>query len=166
LLLLCVWAATASAQTPNGAFAKVELSFQLPAIPGNPFDHVENDVQATFRLPDGRSVTVPAFFDGDNTWRVRYTPAQAGRAHRCPHNAQRSIVAAAGIGATLVSGSGRPGPGFVRRDPATFARFRFDNGQAYYPLGHNVAWKSGDTPDVPKSSPRWALSAKTGRACG
>jgi hypothetical protein len=39
------------APTPNGAFAKVELAFQLPDDHGNPFDYVENDVQATLRLP-------------------------------------------------------------------------------------------------------------------
>lgn len=42
----------------------------------NPFLDVRLD--ATFALPSGEVTVVPAFYDGDGTWRVRFRPGQAG----------------------------------------------------------------------------------------
>jgi hypothetical protein len=43
---------------------------------GNPFADVK--VDATFVAPDGRTHTMPAFYDGDDTWRVRFRPDRPG----------------------------------------------------------------------------------------
>jgi Protein of unknown function (DUF4038)/Domain of unknown function (DUF5060) len=43
---------------------------------GNPF--VDVTVTATFGAPDGRQFTIPAFFDGEQTWRARFSPDQPG----------------------------------------------------------------------------------------
>lgn len=43
---------------------------------GNPFADVA--VDATFHGPSGQAVHVPGFFDGDGTWRVRFSPGEAG----------------------------------------------------------------------------------------
>ena len=42
----------------------------------NPFIDVTLDV--VFLDPDGKEWVTPAFYDGDGTWRVRFTPRQAG----------------------------------------------------------------------------------------
>jgi hypothetical protein len=36
--------------------------------------------------------------------------------------------------------NGAPQPGFIRIDPKSPKRFTFDNGQRYFPIGHNVGW--------------------------
>ncbi|HUT19387.1 MAG TPA: DUF5060 domain-containing protein, partial [Anaerolineae bacterium] len=42
----------------------------------NPFADVK--VDAIFTGPDGGAHAMPAFYDGDNTWRVRFRPSQPG----------------------------------------------------------------------------------------
>ena len=43
----------------------------------DPFNDVELDVIVTD--PDGQELTVPAFWAGDQTWRVRFAPRQIGQ---------------------------------------------------------------------------------------
>ena len=43
----------------------------------DPFNEVELDVVVTD--PDGQELTVPAFWAGDQTWRVRFAPRQIGQ---------------------------------------------------------------------------------------
>src|SRR5688572_28357782 len=46
---------------------------------GDPFNEVELNVVVTD--PQGNEQTVPAFWSGDQNWRVRYSPLQVGRYH-------------------------------------------------------------------------------------
>ncbi len=43
----------------------------------NPFADV--DVEGQFTSPGGQVFTLPAFYDGDHTWRVRFNPPEAGQ---------------------------------------------------------------------------------------
>ncbi|HEY63536.1 MAG TPA: DUF5060 domain-containing protein [Caldilineae bacterium] len=43
----------------------------------NPFTDVR--VDATFTAPSGRTFTIPGFYDGEHTWRVRFNPNEVGR---------------------------------------------------------------------------------------
>jgi len=71
------WPRSASAQnlqaTVHGA---MEWSFTSTRSYDNPFADVELDV--VVRGPDGAELRVPAFWAGDQTWRVRYSPANTG----------------------------------------------------------------------------------------
>lgn len=150
-----VTAALNSRPVPQGApmavtYPKIEVRFELPGLGGNPFDFTENDVVATFAQASGRTVTVPAFFDGGVTWRVRYTPAQPGAVRLLRITRNGAVVQPQNLERAAFVVNRQARPGFVRRDPRHPARFVFGNGAIYYPLGHNVAWKSGDTPDVPE----------------
>lgn len=124
----------------RGSYPKVEASFELPDIQGNPFDYTENDVLVTFSTPDGRSVRVPAFFDGGKTWRVRYTPDTQGRLTITSVSRNGVPVQPEKFDRREFDVTGTPKPGFVRRDPKDRSRFIFDNGNNYYPIGHNVGW--------------------------
>jgi hypothetical protein len=152
-------ASAASARSDRvGAYPRLEAAFHLPGLTGNPFNYTQNDVRVTFRGPHGATTSVPAFFDGGVTWRVRYTPCQPGtyaltRVTRNGTDARPQAVSPRQF--TL---RGTPGPGFVRRDPNDPTRFRFDNGDVYYPLGNNAAWRNGRDSDIP------ALLAHMGRA--
>src|SRR5262249_15522462 len=67
---LLMLASTASARGERmGAGPKLEASFELVGVTGNPFDDTENDVRVTFRGPRGEITPLPAFFDGGSTWR-------------------------------------------------------------------------------------------------
>jgi len=130
---------TAPAQ---GAYPRLQASFELPEVTGNPFDYVGNDVQVTVSRPDGRRSVVPAFFDGDSRWRVRFTSDLAGRYKIEAVTLNGKEVSPRSLDQRDFVVSGKPAPGFVRLDPNRRLRFVFDNGQPYYPFGCNVGWSS------------------------
>ncbi len=74
-LFLCCALVEVSAQ---GTYAKIEASFNITNLTTDPFDYTVTDVRAHIAQPDNSTVSLPAFFDGGTTWRVRHTPAMAG----------------------------------------------------------------------------------------
>ena len=117
-----------------------ETQFSLPGITGNPFDPKKNDVQVLFRGPGGKTKTQLAFFDGGTAWRARLTVEGKWRAASVTHNG-------APTQAKLTTSEQAQPLSFVRRRGL---RFAYDSGKPYWPLGHNVAWRSGnfDVPDA------------------
>jgi hypothetical protein len=55
----------------------VELTFTSSKPYTDPFNNV--DMEAVFTGPRGRVITRPAFWDGGNTWRVRFAPTCIGK---------------------------------------------------------------------------------------
>lgn len=127
----------------------IETSFQLAKVPGDPFDFEKVNVQVVIQRPDGGTVSVPAFYEGDQTWRARYTPIAPGRyiVQKVLLNGQ--IAHETNLNPTQWNVSGTPEPGFIRINPADTTRFVFDNGNTYYPVGNNEAWPSPNLPDIP-----------------
>ena len=136
--------AVAATPTGHGVYSRLEATFELPGLQGNPFDFTVNDVQATFRSPDGREVTRPAFFDGGSTWRARLAPDRAGtwRLATVTRNGQ-----AVSVSSQTFTVTGEPQPGYLRV-AADGRGFVFDDGAPYYPLGCNIGWGNRDH-DVP-----------------
>jgi hypothetical protein len=127
-------------------YPKIEASFNITNLATDPFDYTQTDVRVALAQPDGTTNSLPAFFDGGNTWRVRHTPALPG------------LYQVAGItlnGQPLTVGNLQPAswtvtglptsPGFVRVDPVNTNRFITSNGRRYFPLGHDVAWWTNNT---------------------
>lgn len=54
----------------------LEWSFTSEQIHADPFNTVQVDV--LFTQPDGRELLLPAFWAGDQTWKVRYSSSQRG----------------------------------------------------------------------------------------
>jgi hypothetical protein len=54
----------------------VEITLKSPTAYADPYRDV--DVSATFTGPNGKSMTMPGFWDGGNTWRIRFAPPTAG----------------------------------------------------------------------------------------
>ena len=110
-------------------------------------------------------VHVPAFYDGDGVWRLRYTPDRTGpHAVRIAFGARRGDrerqIASTGpadapremllrlptvsdLSPERFTVTGAPTSGFVRRSRARPTRFELDDGTPYFPLGYNVAWSHG-----------------------
>ena len=53
-----------------------EFSFESSERYDNPFQDV--DLSATFTGPDGTTLTIPGFYNGGNTWIVRFSPTKTG----------------------------------------------------------------------------------------
>jgi hypothetical protein len=124
----------------SATYARIEVAFDLPDLKGNPFDYTENDVRVAFAGPGGGQVTVPAFFDGGATWRARHTPEAAGRFLVKAVTVNGKAVEPPKLAPRELNVTGPPVAGFVRIDGRDPTRFAFDNGEGYYPLGHNAAW--------------------------
>ncbi len=71
---------------------------------GNPFTDVR--VDATFVGPSEQRFTIPAFYDGEQTWRVRFSPNEAGRwrYRTCSNPADADLADAAAYPAWMTRG--------------------------------------------------------------
>lgn len=119
-------------------FGPVTVRFTYEA-PGNPYDAETNDVRVVFEGPTREERL--AFYDGGQ-WLSHLVAKQPGEytarliVNGKPHGDQERKVTLSELDAI--------GRGFIRIDPQT-QRFRFDNGEAYWPLGINLGWQSPGT---------------------
>ena len=137
-----------AAAVGHGTFPVIEASFTLRVI-GNPFDFEQNDVKVAVAAPDGKSVVVPAFFDGGDTWRVRHAPAAPGQYAVKGVTLNGRPVDVGGLktpGFDVAAAA--PGRGFVRLTDSKM-NFVFDDGEPYYPVGYNLAWHHTGEPKMP-----------------
>ena len=89
-----------------------EIALTGPAS-GNPFDDVR--LSATFTC-DGRTVRVPGFYDGDGTYRVRFSPPDLGLWRWATTSNVAALDGQAGIMRAIEPGRGNHGPVHVTRD--------------------------------------------------
>jgi len=154
-LVAAIWVLGAAGSVLGaGTFPMIEASFELPQVHANPFDFTQNDVVVKIIQPDGSGVTVPAFFDGGQTWRVRHTPSMTGayRIGAVTLNGQDAEPLNLQPREFSVDGTSRPG--FVRLDPSDNKRFILDDGSEYYPVGYNLGWRTDGAPPLVDSITR------------
>src|SRR3974390_2133851 len=82
LLLLAVlacglWAWSLGA-AGGSVYPRLEASFSVSGLTTDPFDYTATDVRVQIVQPDKSTISLPAFFDGGTTWRVRHTPLLPG----------------------------------------------------------------------------------------
>ncbi len=63
-------------EVPN--YESIEFTLSVEAEYSNPYDAREIRLDGTFTAPDGIDITVPGFWDGASSWRLRFTPSQEG----------------------------------------------------------------------------------------
>ncbi len=126
------------------AWVMTELSFESNQSYADPFSDVEMDLQL---CGNGRLYTIPAFWDGGNTWKVRLACPGAGTwsyRTRCTnaadsglHGQTGKILCAAYDGKEEIYRRG-----FVRDDTGS-KYFTFDDGTPFFYLG-DTHWSLGD----------------------
>ncbi len=134
---------------PTGTYPMIQTSFKLSTVPGNPYDYKQVLVEVNLQKPDGSKINVPAFYDGDNTWMMRYTPLEKGNYSVANVTLNAQSAHDTDLKPTSWTVNGSESPGFVRIDKSDPRRFVFDNGQKYYPLGQDQAWRSTGLPSIP-----------------
>jgi hypothetical protein len=115
----------------------------LPGFEENTFDPEKVRVEAFIDIPGGEEHKVPLFcFDNTagkgSIWKLRYTPREQGRysySIRCV--AQGSRMRSGAFSFSVAPG---PAKGFLRRSENNPFYFIFDNGEAFFGIGHNIAW--------------------------
>ncbi|HVV71372.1 MAG TPA: cellulase family glycosylhydrolase, partial [Verrucomicrobiae bacterium] len=107
----------------------------------DPFDFAATDVRVQILQPDQTTVSLPAFFDGGQTWRVRHSPSLAGSYQIAGVTLNGQPASVTGLQPSNWVVSGWPAStGFVAVDPSNPSRFVTSDGHRFFPLGHDVAW--------------------------
>jgi hypothetical protein len=104
----------------------------------NPFDPAQISIDATFKGPDGRTMLVPAYWDGPNGFVIRFCAPQPGKWEMSIAVKDRDGSRTSEPSSFDVSPS--KNRGFIRRDQRSTRYLRFDNGEPYFMIGLNMAW--------------------------
>ncbi|HKJ37887.1 MAG TPA: DUF5060 domain-containing protein [Anaerolineales bacterium] len=59
-------------------YESVEITLAVDAIYSNPYDVREVSLDGIFTSPDGTQMKAPGFWDGVDSWRIRFTPSRVG----------------------------------------------------------------------------------------
>jgi hypothetical protein len=147
LLTVLISSLAAMAPGQGSTYSKVEASFNITGISTDPavlFDYAQTDVQVSILQPDATAITVPAFYDGGTTWRVRHMPMLPGTYAITNISLNGSPISVSNLNPTNWIITGFPtNAGYVSVDPNNHRRFVTSNGRRYFPVGEDVAWDSG-----------------------
>src|SRR4051812_3772864 len=112
-----------------------EWSFPAQTASSNPFLDVM--VEARFTAPDGKSFLAPAFYDGDQIWKVRFNPGQVGLwSYQVSSRPQNGQLARAGQ--FEVTASPSPSKGFLTSVPGKFWGYAYESGEPAFLMGDTV----------------------------
>jgi len=138
-----------------GVYPHFETSFLIPNLGTDPFDYTVSDVRVLLVAPDNTTISLPAFYDGGQTWRMRHSPSLPGpyRVSGVSLNGQPLTVTGLQPDHWLVAGT-PASAGFIRIDPANPTRFITSDGRRFYPLGHDLAWDVNATTNVVSILPK------------
>ena len=134
-------------------YEKLELTVEAAATFENPFDPEQVRLDAQFTAPSGKKFDVPGFFmvehtrrvepglehlapQGNGVWKVRFAPSETGRYAWKLTLQDRSGKISSDAGAFEAMPARTAG--FVRRSSADPHYLAFDNGQGFFPIGHNL----------------------------
>ncbi len=126
----------------QATYPKIDASFIVNPTIADPFDY-SNDVRVLIVQPDASTVSLPAFFTGGKTWRVRHTPTMPGLYSVSNITLNAAPLSFSSLAPSSWTVTGFPtSPGFVRVDPASARHFITSNGRRFFPVGQDVAWSS------------------------
>ena len=92
-------------------------------------------VDALFRAPSGNESQMPAFYDGDGTWRVRFNPDEVGSwSYRIVSHPADPVLGSEGT----FEVSPRQTRGFLRATPGHHWGFAFESGEPVFLCGDTV----------------------------
>lgn len=142
-ILLLFALCTLTKISAQGTYPKIEASFNITSLATDPFDYTVTDVRVEILQPDNSTISLPAFFDGGTTWRVRHTPTMAGTYSISGVTLNGSPISVTGLTPPLWTVTGFPtSAGYVRVDSTNPQRFITSNGRRFFPVGENMAWSS------------------------
>ncbi len=135
--VLFLLAAGTSARAVDGPirvakWSTYELSFQAIGSYANPYTSGP-ELTGTFSGPGGVSKTVSGFWDGGDTFKIRFTPTAEGSWAYKTHSSDRGLDNKSGA-----IDCGKPeaaSRGFLRIDPQHRTSFVWDDGTRYFMMG-------------------------------
>ncbi len=134
-------------------FGKLELLVDLKATWDNPYDPDDVSLDALVTTASGRKYSQPGFFmvdqkrvvreevevmvpQGNGSWRVRLAATEEGPMQVTLTAKDRNGTVSRDAGTfTVIPGKNR---GFLRQSPVDPHYLSFDNGESFFPIGHNL----------------------------
>ncbi len=119
-----------------------EVTFRYEVEPEAAFDSSQVRIDAEIVKPGGERIFCPCFFDGEDRWKLRFTPSKVGEyKYRILLRSDEDRVLEEGTFQVVPSED----PGFLRVGQNTGRHFVYENGESYFPLGENLGWVNGAT---------------------
>jgi hypothetical protein len=170
LLLILIFAASGNTRLTSGQVSSsTEIGLYTPlkfilavdsTLYTNPFDSNDIEMLGVFRSPSGAEKVIPGFWmqpyvnhciapcqtealqpDGEPVWQVRFTPQEIGPWTYTLQLRDNGAVVTEQTGQFAVTASGQAG--FIQVGPNR-RYFQYENGQPYFPIGHNLNWSWED----------------------
>lgn len=138
-----------------------DFSFMAKVEAPNPFMVA---LSATVKAPDGKILTLPGFFDGDGTWKIRVSPTAEGEWSLVTKSDVKELDGQTAT-FTCVKDTNPNVHGLLRVDKAHPHHFIFDDGTRFFFQGYEYDWLWAldmDKPDVPTVKQTLDLIAKQG----
>lgn len=135
VVIACLFHGVAGAQTVD-RFGLFEASFQHTGSYANPYLGVASAV-ATLTAPDGTTRQAPLFWDGGNTWRLRFSPDQVGQWTYSVSSTDAGLNGAAGSFGVAASSL----PGGIVANASNPHTFQTQSGDPFYFMG-DTAWSA------------------------
>jgi len=139
-MLLCLFptnfAKAAAADYTAEQWKPMEISLTSTVTYSNPFKDV--DINAVFTYEDGTTISIPGFWNGENEWKVRFSPTKIGNwtfSITCTDSANVSLTKTGTLSAVANTGTTDVDKkGFVRLETGK-RYFVYDDGTPFYWLG-------------------------------
>jgi hypothetical protein len=109
-------------------------------VAGNPFDV---DVRGEFLGPDGTRITVPGFFAGGDTWKIRFSPTVTGHWSMTTASPVAALNGHAESEIECAKNSNPAVHGGLRVDPVNRHHFLYEDGARYFLMGYEADWLWG-----------------------
>jgi len=132
--ILVLSAAAADLQLPR--WEPHDFVFTCPVAPADPFQ-VSFSAQATG--PGGAELTVPGFYDGNRTWKIRFSAPAEGD-WRLTTRSDVAELDGLRTAVTCVANRSPSIHGGVRVDPVRPHQFVFEDGTRFLPVGYECDW--------------------------
>ena len=127
----------------------VDLQFRSSETPSTAIDI---EFTAKFEGPSGQTLRVPGFYDGDDTFVVRFTPPSPGSWSYKTSSPHQPLDGLVGKVNAADARDGRPGGVVISPEAPT--QFRYENGDAYYPIAFESDWLFALDAENPDDIPR------------
>lgn len=112
-----------------GQWQREILEFSNPGVTGNPFELV---MDATFSHADsGTTITLPAYYAGNDTWKVGFMPTHVGRWTYTTMSADPDLNGITGS----IESTESDLPGMLRASPENAKKWKFTDGDYVVPIG-------------------------------
>ena len=137
-ILIVLWLASslraAGVEVPR--WQPHDFTFAAKVNQGNPFDV---SLSANVSGPDGKKMSVPGFYDGDGTWKVRVSPTTEGAWSFVTQSTVPELNNQPGSFVCIAN----PSPdvhGALRVDPQHPHQFIFEDNSHFFPMGYECDW--------------------------